>query len=155
MGSTSVVDFDTAKPVMATDPAKCHVEYVAADSGWEHVLAERLEGMPEVRAYVKNQGLGWTIPYTFDTEDRVYLPDFVVRIEDGRGPDDLLSLVVEVTGERRPEKAEKVATARTRWVPGVNALGRFGRWDFIEIDDPWNAENTIRSHLATRLVAAA
>ena len=43
----------------------------------------------------------------------------------------------------------------TRWVPGVNALGRYGRWDFIEIGDPWNAENAIRVHLATRLGAAA
>ena len=110
--------------------------------------------MREVRAYVKNQGLGLTIPYTFDTHERTYLPDFVVMIDDGHG-DDLLSLLVEVTGQARPDKVERVATARERWVPGVNALGRYGRWDFIEIEDPWNAENAIRVHLATRLGAAA
>ncbi len=151
-GSTAAVDFDTAKPTMVTDPDKCHVEYVAADSNWEHVLAQRLEAMPDVRAYVKNQGLGLTIPYTVDAKERTYLPDFVVRIDDGHG-DDLLNLVVEVTGQVRPDKVERVATAQTRWVPGVNALGRFGRWDFIEITDPWNAENAIHSHLAARAEA--
>ena len=153
-GSTASVDFDTAKPVMVTDSAKCHVEYMPADSNWEHVLASRLEGMPEVHAYVKNQGLGFTIPYTIDAEERRYVPDFVVRIDDGHG-EDLLSLVVEVTGQVRPDKVERVATARTQWVPGVNALGRFGRWDFIEINDPWNAETAIRTHLAGPVEVAA
>jgi type III restriction enzyme len=154
-GSTASVDFDTTKPVMTTDPAKCHVEYVAADSNWEHVMTSRLESMPEVRAYVKNQGLGLQIPYTFDTVPRNYLPDFVVILDDGRGEDDPLHLIVEVTGQSRPDKVERVATARERWVPGVNALGRYGRWDFIEIDDPWNAENAIHTHLAARLGVAA
>ena len=133
---------------------KCQVEYVPADSNWEHVLASRLEGMAEVHAYVKNQGLGFTIRYTFDTESRAYVPDFIARIEDGQG-DDLLNLIIEVSGQSRPDKVERVATAREQWVPGVNALGRYGRWDFIEITDPWNAETAIRTHLASRLELAA
>ena len=153
-GSTATVDFDTAKPVMATDPNKCHVEYVAADSNWEHVMASRLESMPDVHAYVKNQGLGLQIPYTFETHERNYIPDFVVTVGDGHG-EDLLNLVIEVTGQVRPDKIERVATARERWVPGVNALARFGRWGFIEIDDPWNAENAIRDFLADKVRVAA
>ena len=43
--------------------------------------------------------------------------------------------------------AAKVATARTLWVPAVNAHGGYGRWDFIEVADPWDAENLIRGHL--------
>ncbi len=153
-GSTAEIDFDTSKPVMVTDPEKCHVEYVTGDSNWEHVLASRLEGMPEVRAYVKNQGLGFTIRYTFDAESRAYVPDFIVKVDDGHD-DDLLNLVIEVTGQARPDKVERVATAREQWVPGVNALGRFGRWDFIEITDPWNAENAIRTHLSSHEELAA
>jgi type III restriction enzyme len=154
-GSTATVDFDTSKPVMETNPAKCQVEYVAADSNWEHVMTSRLESMAEVRAYVKNQGLGLQIPYSFDTHERQYIPDFVVVLDDGHGEDDLLNLVVEVTGQARPDKIERVGTARERWVPGVNALQRYGRWDFIEIEDPWNATSTIRSHLASRAEVAA
>jgi type III restriction enzyme len=153
-GSTAAVDFDTSKSVMVTSAEKCQVEYVPADSNWEHVLASRVEDMSEVRAYVKNQGLGLTIRYTFDTESRAYIPDFIARIEDGHG-DDLLNLIIEVTGQTRPDKVERVATAREQWVPGVNALGRYGRWDFIEITDPWNAQTTIRTHLASRMELAA
>jgi type III restriction enzyme len=29
----------------------------------------------------------------------------------------------------------------------VNAHGGFGRWDFIEIHDPWDAKNAIRKHV--------
>jgi hypothetical protein len=34
-----------------------------------------------VRSYVKNQGLGFTIPYTIDGQPRSYLPDFIARID--------------------------------------------------------------------------
>jgi len=154
-GSTASVDFDTAKPVMVTAAGKCHVEYIPADSNWEHVLASRLEGMPEVHAYVKNQGLRFTIPYTFDAESRTYIPDFIVRVDDGHGADDLLNLLIEVTGQVRPDKIERVAVAREQWIPGVNALGRFGRWDFLEITDPWNAETDIRTRLISLLELSA
>ena len=43
--------------------------------------------------------------------------------------------------------ADKVATARTLWVPAINNHGGFGRWAFLEIDDPWDAGNNIRSFL--------
>ncbi len=35
------------------------------------------------------------------------------------------------------------------WVPAVNNAGTWGRWAFIEITDPWDAKNTIRTLLAT------
>jgi type III restriction enzyme len=60
----------------------------------------------------------------------------------------LLNLIVEVTGERKKDKVAKVVTARTLWVPAVNNHGGFGRWAFLEIEDPWDAKNTIRRALA-------
>ena len=71
------------------------------------------------------------------------LPDFLTRIRDGS--EDLLNLIVEVSGEARKDKAAKVATARTLWVPAVNNHGGLGRWAFLEISDPWDAQNTIRA----------
>jgi type III restriction enzyme len=59
----------------------------------------------------------------------------------------LLNLIVEVTGERKKDKAAKVATARTLWIPAVNNHAAYGRWAFVEITDPWDAKNTIRSFL--------
>jgi len=143
-GSTRYVDFDTTKPIMLTKPERCHVSHVVADSGWEHKLAQSLETMDDVIAYVKNQGLGFTIPYTINGEERSYVPDFVARIDDGRGVDDPLQLVIEVSGAERRDKEAKVATAWTLWVPAVNNLRSHGRWAFLECRDPWNAETEVR-----------
>jgi hypothetical protein len=67
-----------------------------------------------------------------------YYPDFIAEI-------DGLNLIVEVTGEARKDKAAKVTTARTLWVPAVNNHGGFGRWAFVEVTDPWDAQRTIRA----------
>ena len=70
-------------------------------------------------------------------------------LDDGRGPLDPLNLIIEVTGEKKKDKAAKVMTARTLWVPAVNNHGGFGRWAFIEIADPWDAESSIRGAIRT------
>jgi type III restriction enzyme len=146
LGSTRYVDFDTTRPVFATREDKCHINYVVADTeSWEQKMAQSLEEMPEVVRYVKNHNLGFIIPYTFNGEQKNYIPDFIACIEDGNGADDLLNLLIEVTGEKKKDKAAKVATARTLWVPAVNNHGGLGRWAFVEVDDPWDAQNLIRA----------
>jgi len=40
-----------------------------------------------------------------------------------------------------------VATTRTLWLPAVNKAANFGRWDYVEIRDPWEAKSLIRRHL--------
>lgn len=148
LGSTRYVDFDTTRPVYPTAPDKCHISHVVADTGsWEQKMAQALEEMDEVNCYVKNHNLGFTIPYTIDAEEKIYIPDFIVRLKDGK--EDPLNLIIEVTGEKKKEKAAKVATARNLWVPSVNNHGGFGRWAFLEIGDPWDAQNLIRGFLAT------
>ena len=126
-GSTRFVSFDTRKATYRTGE-KCHVSHVVCDTGsWEQKLARSLEEMDEVRYYVKNEHLGFAIPYSLDGEEHNYLPDFIARIQDGHGDDDLLNLIVEVSGAGRRDKAAKVATTRTMWVPAVNGTGAFGR----------------------------
>lgn len=144
LGSTRYVDFDTTRPTYKTRADKCHVSHVVADTdSWEQKMAEALEDMDEVVRYVKNHNLSFTIPYTLNGEEHQYHPDFVVHLADGHGPDDLLNLIIEVTGEKKKDKAAKVSTARTLWVPAINTHGDFGRWDFLEIADPWDAKNAI------------
>ncbi len=148
LGSTRYVDFDTTRPVYATKADKCHISHVVADTdSWEQKMAAVLEDMPEVIRYVKNHNLSFTIPYTLNGEEKNYIPDFIACIDDGPGSDDLLNLIVEVTGEKKKDKAAKIAAARTLWVPAINNHGGFGRWAFIEICDPWDAKNTIRASL--------
>ncbi|SMH58076.1 type III restriction enzyme [Picosynechococcus sp. OG1] len=151
IGSTDGVDFDTSRPVYVSDPEKCHISHVVADTdSWEQKMAQVLESMAEVVCYVKNQGLGFFIPYTMAGQSKNYMPDFIARVDDGHGEDDLLNLIVEVSGEARRDKAIKVQTARNFWLPAVNGHGGLGRWEFINITDPWDAENTIRAALRTK-----
>ncbi len=146
VGSTRYVDFDTTRPVYPTDSNKCHISHVVADTeSWEQKMAQALEDMDEVVYYVKNHGLNFLIPYTLEGQESNYIPDFIVRVNDGK--DDLLNLIIEVTGEKKKDKAAKVATARNLWVPAVNNHGGFGRWAFLEITDPWDAQNTVRAFL--------
>ena len=109
------------------------------------------EDMPEVIRYAKNnKSLGFNIPYTLNGEEKNYEPDFIACINDGKGVADPLQLLIEVTGEQRKDKAAKVSTAKTLWVPAVNNHGGFGRWDIIEIYDPWDSINQIRKFIHQR-----
>jgi type III restriction enzyme len=52
---------------------------------------------------------------------------------------------VEVSGQKdKADKLAKVQTSKTLWVPAVENHGGFGRWQYVEIDDPWNAMTVIR-----------
>jgi type III restriction enzyme len=135
-GSTAHVRFTTSKPDRwQTSPDRCHVNWVILDSDWEAELCRVVEAHPKVRTYVKNQGLGFEVPYLYGSETRKYRPDFIVLVDDGRGPDDLLHLVVEIKGYRREDAKEKKATMEVYWVPGVNRLQTYGRWAFAELTE--------------------
>jgi type III restriction enzyme len=81
------------------------------------------------------------------------VPDVLVRLDDGHGDEDLLNLIIEVTGAGRRDKERKVSTARDLWVPAVNNHGGFGRWRFVEVTDPWEAAGMIEA--VVREVAGA
>jgi type III restriction enzyme len=49
---------------------------------------------------------------------RRYRPDFILRVDDGRGGDDPLNLVVEIKGQRDEADKAKAETMCTLWVPG-------------------------------------
>jgi type III restriction enzyme len=140
-GSTRYVDFLTTKPVSET--VKSHINYVVADTReWEQGVALQLEDMPEVIAYVKNQNLGFTIPYLHQGDTRNYLPDFIAVVENSEGGK--LNLLMEVTGKKDDAKARKVQTAHDKWIPAVNNDGRFGTWAFLEIQDIYQTKDLIR-----------
>jgi type III restriction enzyme len=149
IGSTRYVDFTTTRPVYPTHPDKCHISHVVADTeSWEQKTAQAIEDMDEVFCYVKNQGLNFTIPYAMEGEERNYIPDYIVRLRTNDG--DILNLILETSGEPRKDKAAKVAAARNLWVPAINNHGSFGKWDFLEITDPWDAQNTIRAFVGNK-----
>ena len=95
IGSTMHVRFTTSKKTRwETDAGRCHVNWAIVDSEWEAEFCRVAESHPRVRAYVKNHGLGLEVPYRFQAESRMYVPDFIVLVDDGHGEGDLLHLVV-------------------------------------------------------------
>ena len=133
VGSTAHVNFNTSKEDRwKTDPRRCHINWVVLDSDWEGEFCRVAEAHPRVRAYVKNHNLGLEVPYLYGSTPRKYLPDFIVQVDDGRGPDNLLNLIVEIKGYRGEDAKEKASTMRNYWIPGVNNLGTYGRWAFAE-----------------------
>ena len=97
-----------------TDSRRCHINWVILDSDWEGEFCRVAESHPRVRAYVKNHNLGFEVPYRFGSENRRYRPDFIVLVDDGRGENDLLHLVVEIKGYRREDAKEKKTTMDIR-----------------------------------------
>lgn len=136
-GSTRHVNFITTKECWKTgaQPPRSQISHVVKDSSWEVALAQTLEGHDRVLAYAKNQALGFEIPYLDGGTMRRYVPDFIVRLDAG-GPEPL-HLVLEMKGLRDESDKAKAQTARDLWVPGVNALGGYGRWAFAEFTDPY------------------
>lgn len=138
-GSTRFVNFNTSKTDRwQTDPAKCHVNWVICDSDWEAEFCRVAEAHPRVLAYVKNQNLGLEVPWLDGSTSRKYLPDFIVRLDDGGA--EPLNLIVEIKGQRGEDAKAKANTMRTYWVPGVNNLGKFGRWAFAEFTEVFEIE---------------
>ena len=141
-GSTIHVNFNTSKTSRwETDSRKCHINWVVLDSDWEAEFCRVAEAHPKVVAYVKNHALGLDVPYRYGSETRRYRPDFIVQIDDGHGPDDLLNLIVEIKGYRGEDAKDKKLTMDTYWIPGVNQLKTYGRWAFVEFTDVYEIES--------------
>ena len=154
--STDGVDFDTTRPAEPADPERSPVTHVVVDSGWEKTVAKFLEESPQVLSYVKNDGLHFYVPYTYQGMTSRYLPDFLARL---KNPGDGIerTLIVEVSGGAKRHHSlgtvrEKAETVRTLWIPSVERQGGYGLWDFIEIKDPNTASSQIHD-AAARLLA--
>jgi type III restriction enzyme len=159
-GTTAHVRFNTSRPERwdtCGPPPKNHVNWVMLDSDWEAEFCRIAEAHPKVVAYTKNHNLGLEVPYRHESESRRYLPDFILRVDDGRGPEDLLNLVVEIKGYRREDAKMKKLAINTYWIPGVNQLQTYGRWAFAEFDDVYAMEKDFKAKLEAQfnhLIAA-
>ena len=163
-GSTRFVRFSTSKPTRwQTDPRRCHVNWAVCDGDWEAEFCRVVEKHTQVRAYVKNQGLGLEVPYLMGSVSRRYIPDFILLVDDGRvddeGQPDPLHLAVEIKGYRGEDAKVKKSTMETYWVPGVNRLGSLGRWKFAEFTEVYalqdDLEDEITAHLDEVIATAA
>lgn len=140
-GSTIHVNFNTSKQDRwQTDARRCHINWVILDSDWEAEFCRVAESHVRVKAYVKNHSLGLEVPYRYGSENRTYIPDFIVLVDDGHGADDPLHLIIEIKGYRREDAKEKKSTMDSYWVTGVNNTGQYGRWAFAEFTEVYQIE---------------
>jgi type III restriction enzyme len=152
VGSTGGVSFPTRKVALLTGEDRSEVSHVVLDgptgNTWEQLLMEYCEHSPHVAAYVKNDHLGFTIPYLHEGRSHDYVPDFLLRLRKQDDADVERILIVEVSGGQKSAHSPgsvktKADTARNSWCPAVNNHGGFGRWGYTEVTDP----TQIRPHL--------
>ena len=147
-GSTKDVRFNTSRTDRwETSADKSHINWVILDSDWEGEFCRVAESHPMVKAYVKNHNMGFEVPYRYGSETRKYIPDFIVLLDDGKGDDNLLHLIVEIKGYRREDAKIKKETMDTYWIPGVNHLGTYGRWAFAEFREVFQIESDFKAKL--------
>lgn len=141
IGSTAHVHFKTVRPVQATQ--KSHINYVACHThSWEQAAMFQLEASPHVVCYARNDRLEFNIPYEFYENQRVYEPDFLVKLANG------ITLILEIKGQAYPDTDAKHQAAK-RWVSAVNNWGKLGRWAFWVCWEPQHLGDEI-ARLATR-----
>lgn len=134
--------FDNDKPIRSTadmrtwytgkpcEPAKrSHINFCVYDSTWEAAEAFELDRNPNVKAWVKNDHLGFEILYIFKGVVQKYRPDFIIRLKTGR------FLVLETKGQDSQQDKTK-REFLDEWVRAVNEYGRLGKWQWAVSRDP-------------------
>jgi type III restriction enzyme len=127
----------TTKPTIPT--AKSQISHVVGDSAWEGYTANLLEGSKHVLAYAKNDHLGFQVYYLWNGARRRFLPDFLIRLTNGK------TLVLEIKGVDDPQNKAKRA-ALGAWVTGVNQKGGFGAWCSDVAFEPAQVQDVLALH---------
>jgi type III restriction enzyme len=109
----------TTKPCTYTQ--KSHINQCICDSGWEDTEAYELDKHSDVEAWVKNDHLGYEIPYIYKGVFKKYRPDFIIRLRNKK------HLVLEVKGQDSQENRTK-REFLGEWIRAVNDHGGFGVW---------------------------
>jgi len=108
---------------------KSHINRCVFDSTWEASTAYQLEKNPDVKAWAKNDHLGFYINYISGGVTRRYIPDFLIKFEDGT------NLILETKGIET-EQDEIKFEALEDWVTAVNGLKIFGQWSCEKSKNP-------------------
>ena len=129
----------TAKPSVST--SKSHISHVVGDSAWEGHAANILESRKDVEAYAKNDHLGFQIYYMWAGSRRRYVPDFLIRLTNGK------TLALEIKGTDSPQNKAK-RDALSEWVKAVNSAGGFGQWAWDVAFAPEQIHDVISRYVA-------
>lgn len=121
---------------------KSHISHVVVDGAWEQYTANALENSSLVSAWAKNDHLEFHIYYLWQGARRRYIPDFLIRLSNGR------TLVLEVKGQDSEQDRAKRAALAT-WVSAVNLKGGFGVWCCDVAFQPAEVHDILARHSKT------
>jgi len=140
-GSTADVDFWTSKE--PREVIHSHLNYMVPDTKrWEQSAAYYIDTNPATVAFVKNAGLGFSIPYLHNGQMHDYIPDFIIRLK--TAPE--AHLILETKGF--DPLAEVKQHAAERWVAAVNADGTYGKWLYSICRKPEDVSKAIAAAVA-------
>ena len=109
----------TGKPCEYT--VRSHINFCVYDGTWEATEAFQLDKNTEVKAWAKNDHLGFEVFYIHNGVVRKYRPDFLIRLKSGH------TLVLETKGRERDRDGTKRRFLK-EWIQAVNTHGGFGQW---------------------------
>ncbi|HEY6345582.1 MAG TPA: hypothetical protein VIY49_29130 [Bryobacteraceae bacterium] len=128
-GSTAEVDFWTSRE--PREVVHSHLNYIVPDTKkWEQSAAYYIDNHAATAAFVKNAGLGFSIPYLHNGQMHDYIPDFIVRLS--ATPE--AHVILETKGFDPLKEVKREAAER--WVDAVNADGTYGRWMYALAGKP-------------------
>jgi type III restriction enzyme len=126
--------FDTERPIRSTGDMlpwysgkacehtkRSHINMCVYDSRWEANESLELDRNQNVRAWVKNDHIGFEITYSFKGIIHKFRPDYLVRLTKGR------TLILEVKGQDDQQNQTK-REFLSEWVRAVNGHSGFGEW---------------------------
>ena len=145
--------FDTERPIRSTGDMlpwysgkacehtkRSHINMCVYDSRWEANESLELDRNKNVRAWVKNDHIGFEITYSFKGIIHKFRPDYLVRLTNSK------TLILEVKGQDDQQQQTK-REFLSEWIRAVNGHGGFGEWtadvsrhpkDVLEILDRQN-----------------
>lgn len=126
--------FDTERPIRSTSDMlpwysgkacehtkRSHINMCVYDSRWEANESLELDRNKNVRAWVKNDHIGFEITYSFKGIIHKFRPDYLVKLTNGK------TLILEVKGQDDQQQQTK-REFLSEWVRAVNGHGGFGEW---------------------------
>jgi type III restriction enzyme len=126
--------FDTERPIRSTGDMlpwysgkacehtkRSHINMCVYDSRWEANESLELDRNQNVRAWAKNDHIGFEITYSFKGIIHKFRPDYLVRLTNGK------TLILEVKGQDDQQQQTK-REFLSEWVRAVNGHGGFGEW---------------------------
>lgn len=144
--------FDKEKPIRSTSDMmtwytskpniwheKSHINYTVCDSTWEGNNANILDKHSSVRAFVKNDHLGFSIKYHFKGVVRNYYPDYIIHLKNGD------YLILEVKGQDTDETRAK-RDFLNLWVKAVNQTNKFGTWHWAVVFNSYEIHDILNKY---------